>query len=69
MRRRIVLALISPLALLPAGCAQIRETLHDVVPTITIGVYKDDGKGINIGLRIETPEQKPTTPANEDAHE
>lgn len=34
------------------GCASIRSAIHEFTPEISVGVFKDGGSGVTVGVKL-----------------
>jgi hypothetical protein len=67
--KRALQAIVVLLAGLLSGCALIQKGLEAVTPEISVGIWKDNGSGVTIGVKLEknktAPELTPAPAADE----
>jgi hypothetical protein len=64
-RRSLLLALIAGALLALGGCASIRSAVHEFTPEISVGVFKDGGSGVTVGVKLGGGEQPAVTKTEE----
>lgn len=64
-RSRLVIALIAGALLALCGCTSIKSAIHEFTPEVSVGVYKDGGSGVTIGVKLGGAEQATPTKTEE----
>jgi hypothetical protein len=59
------LILITSALLALGGCASIKSAIHEFTPEISVGVFKDGGSGVTVGVKLGGGEQPTATKAEE----
>ena len=69
MRKLLRLVFIAGSLLALGGCAQVTKFVHEFTPEVSVGVFKDNGSGVTVGVKLGGSTTAATAPSPVDKTE